>query len=119
MGDVKIFPGTMEEAAATLEQRVVDSPAHVTPVVAQTLARTLARVIDVADGLDDPAEMYHDALAEVDHNALAAFLLPAIDWGEMETEKPNKLLALAVAEEFGPNWAQVLYRFAVLVTKLA
>lgn len=31
----------------------------------------------------------------------------------------NKRLALEAAERLGPDWAQALYRFAVLVTKLA
>lgn len=31
----------------------------------------------------------------------------------------NKRLALEAAEALGPDWAQSLYRFAVLVTKLA
>lgn len=31
----------------------------------------------------------------------------------------NKRLALEVAERLGPDWAQALYHFAVLVTKLA
>ena len=31
----------------------------------------------------------------------------------------NRKLALAIADELGPDWAQTLYRLSVLVTKLA
>ena len=36
-----------------------------------------------------------------------------------EMRKEDKVRAVQVAEEIGPDWAQKLYRFAVLVTKLA
>lgn len=36
-----------------------------------------------------------------------------------DTGRVNRKLALAVADELGPDWAQTLYRLSVLVTKLA
>jgi hypothetical protein len=93
-------------------------PEAVTPQAATLSAAVLARIIPVADGLDEPAELYQDAFSAVPVEALAAFMLPAFPWGKPDGT-PNKRLALAMSESFGPDWGQTVYKLGVLITKLA
>lgn len=64
------------------------------------------------------AEEYLGQLHSAPNSALAAMLLQ-FPFGDVETERPNRQLALEAADVLGPDYAQLLYRFAVLVTKLA
>lgn len=91
--------------------------AEVTPVFAKAVTEAAALTIEQAAGLTDPEDLFAP-INTTEVSALAEFMLQ-LPWGDAETERPNKRLALEVAETFGPDWAQVLYRFAVLVTKLA
>lgn len=58
---------------------------------------------------------------KLDYTSIGQLLLkfPLTETDNNPDSRPNRALALAVADELGPDWAQALYRFAVLVTKLA
>jgi hypothetical protein len=84
-------------------------------VIADFLPEESIRICDLiisAIIADEEAYKWRDELAE---------LFASIPFGE--TSDPdsalNKHFAVAVAEELGPDMAQQLYRFAVLVTKIA
>jgi len=66
-----------------------------------------------------PYETASAAIAELDDEQIANLLLTAVDWGDPETETPNRHLAVEMAEAFGPDHSQVMYRFAVLMTRVA
>lgn len=51
--------------------------------------------------------------------AQIAFHLLTAGTHDEKLDTPTKAFALALADEMGADWAQWLYRFAVLVTKLA
>jgi hypothetical protein len=87
------------------------------PTISTLTASAIVVNIEARSGGDEP--IFDGFRSEIEPEALAMFLLKAVRWGDVETATPNKRLALEVAEAFGPDWAQVLYHFAVLVTKLA
>jgi hypothetical protein len=109
----------LEALAAMLGAAILTTPEYVRPVTVECTVYAAARAVAAAPGLADPAELFALFGKTLDDEEMATFLAHAIQWGDVETELPNKRLALAVAESFGPEMAQLLYRFAVLVTKLA
>jgi hypothetical protein len=73
------------------------------------------------EGLQDSilAEILRDH-ATKDSRAMLAFQVLGLEAGTSdEMTKETKLFAIELAETMGPDWAQWLYHFAKLVTKLA
>lgn len=85
-----------------------------------TCAEALGRMTEelLNSGLVEDEEMSREFITQLSNENIAKLLLQ-MHFGDIFTEKPNKRLAVEVSEQFGPEWAQVLYHFAVLVTKLA
>ena len=65
----------------------------------------------------DPDYVYEYLNGKLSNEAFANLILQR--FSPIEAAKSEKQMALDVAEVLGPDWAQRLYRFTVLVTKLA
>lgn len=81
----------------------------------------LEEVIDTE--VVEPGVFFEYVLHKLPNEVLGQMLLhmPIID-GAGRSDPDGRIdrgLALAAADELGPDWAQAWYRFAVLVTKLA
>ena len=82
---------------------------------------------DAAKHFNELAEMggweegFAQCVEKLSNEALGQLLLQfPLTESPVDTEgRPNRQLALEVADIIGPDHAQALYRFAVLVTKLA
>lgn len=72
-----------------------------------------------SEAQDVHLEFFAGFVRAMPEEMLARLLLQFPLTDGLDTGRVNRKLALAVAEEFGPDWAQTLYRFSVLVTKLA
>lgn len=96
---------------------VNEHPELITPDMAKTCFSAGIAATDVAF---DECSAHFSAFESASPEIMAAMLLqiPITENHDPEA-KLNKKLALAVADTFGPDWAQAFYRFAVLVTKLA
>jgi len=66
-----------------------------------------------------PYETARAAIAELDDEQIANLLLTAVDWGDLEAGTLNRHLAVEMAVAFGPDHSQVMYHFAVLMTRIA
>lgn len=108
----------LEAMSGILGAAIATTPEYVRPSTIECTIYAAACAVDATPGLGDPAELFASFGESLEEDSMASFLRHAIPWGDAESEAPNKRLALAVAEEFGPEMAQLLYRFAVLVTKL-
>jgi hypothetical protein len=76
----------------------------------------------IAEGeVDEPTEFFCIARDHLSDEAVGNLLLqligPEVDRERMS--RRGKTMAMTVAEVLGPDHAQALYRFAVLVTRLA
>ena len=107
----------IQSKAEELLSLVRRDPDCITPYTVTMAAETFVAVCDVSDGLDEWSAMVH-GLRELDHTAFAQILMEKLSV-QTELTKADKMLALNVATHMGPDWAQKLYRFSVLVTKLA
>lgn len=71
----------------------------------------------VEDGYEIETLMEH-VVSRFDNTQRAAFLLQCLSSPD-EMTREEKAFAVEVADHIGPDFAQKLYHFAVLVTKLA
>jgi len=118
--------GETEEAisniAAILHDLVSDYPENIRSDVVHSTVWAFVEAANTAGNIDEPEYLY-SGVSALAPDAAGEFLLQYIGGlGNPDTEKLNDkgiLHASRVAEAIGPDWAQILYRFAVLVTKLA
>jgi len=103
--------------AVALTTLCKEYPELVRPHTAECALEAALLTLDAAEGLDDPAEFYVPA-QELTGRQIGHLLMQGLQNGDKLTHD-DKQRALDAAEVMGPEWAQVLYRFAVLVTKLA
>lgn len=108
----------IQEMATSLESIIDNYPESVRPYVQVLTLNAALMAMDMMP--EHISETGADSLLRSEHmSPTVAALFSELPIGDVTTEKLNKRFALEVAEVVGPDWAQVLYRFAVLVTKLA
>lgn len=108
----------LEWAARFVHDTVENFPEETRPSVVEDLAHGFLHAAEVGIGLDEPEELFNAFSAmngEVGGHVLMQWLGDKDGVGDPRL----KHLAVDVAEVLGPDHAQTLYRFAVLVTKLA
>lgn len=105
------------EALASCDPELIQAATTDTADMLYRIVKAFALLAETF-GEAEVAEKYLGPLHSAPNSALAAMLLQ-FPFGDVETERPNRQLALEAADVLGPDYAQLLYRFAVLVTKLA
>lgn len=114
----KVEAGDMIDALAhALMQMAEAHPEAVRPGAVHDVCEAFVEMSNVGYGLDDGPEMWA-GLQDLDAEPFGHILMNLLGDPD-EVTKEDKVRAALVADEIGPDWAQKLYRFAVLVTKLA
>lgn len=125
------FKDTHEDCESDTIEYIAEALAGITdgyhgifrPGTVRAITEAFTNISHEAEDLDDAEYMFgsvRDINTHVFAFLLMEFLAECTDAVESETlSRAGKRRAIDVAEVLGPDWAQLLYRFAVLTTKLA
>lgn len=83
------------------------------------IAPLINEVVEDEKSEFEPGEYFSTFIKKLSPKAQAAMMMQFPIAPESDPYKVNKVFAAQVAETFGPEWAQSLYHFAVLVTRIA
>lgn len=109
----------MEYLARAMASLSEEYPKEVRPSVVTDLLFAFGSAAEAGIRLVEMSEMISNQ--SVDHlpdEAIGEILMTLVG-GENRLSTETKKRAVGIAEHIGPDYAQALYRFAVLVTKLA
>jgi hypothetical protein len=92
------------------------NPEAIRPHALKQTSEAFVEMANAAHSTDDPSELFAD-FRELDPIVFGQILMENLGHPD-EVNPEDKHRAIDVAEHIGSDWAQKLYRFAVLVTKL-
>lgn len=107
----------IEGLAGALALQIARHPGALRPHAVNLTSEAFVKAANLSVGLDNLAEFF-GVFRELDPEVFGQLLMEQLGHPD-EVRREDKMRALAIADHMGSDWAQKLYRFAVLVTKLA